>query len=111
MKKCLLLKKFVVCLRSNQKQNQKLNQMEAIKENTTIKAGNHLISIGRTAQFVAILSPTTFQFVELAKSKTNKRLRKAKREFKAFLNSGDTFTFEHFSNEQTLRLIEILKGK
>ena len=85
--------------------------MEALKENTTIKAGNHLISIGRTAQFVAILSPTTFQFVELAKSKTNKRLRKAKREFKAFLNSGDTFTFEHFSNKQTLRLIEILKGK
>lgn len=91
--------------------------MEAIKENTTIKAGNHLISIGRTSQFfenlhfVAILSPTTFQFVELAKSKTNKRLRKAKREFKAFLNNDNKFIFENFSNEKTMRLIEILKGK
>jgi len=80
-------------------------------KNTIIKAGNHLISIGREAQFVAILSPSTRKFVELAKSKTNERLRKAKREFKAFLNSGDTFTFEHFSQEQTMRLIDILKGK
>ena len=80
-------------------------------ENTIIKAGNHLISIGRQAQFVAIISPSTHKFVELLKSKTNKRLQKAKREFKAFLNSDDTFTFEHFSNEQTKRLIEILKGK
>jgi len=85
--------------------------MEAIKENTVLKAGSHLISIGREKQFVAILSPSTHKFVELAKSKTNKRLRKAKREFKAFLNSGDTFTFEHFSEEQAMRLIDILKGK
>lgn len=91
--------------------------METIKENTMIKAGNHLISIGRTSQFfenlhfVAILSPTTFEFVELAKSKTNKRLRKAKREFKAFLNNNNKFTFQYFSKEQTIRLIEILKGK
>jgi len=79
-------------------------------QNTIIKAGNHLISIGREGQFVAILSPSTHKFVELFRSKTNKRLQKAKREFKAFLNSSDTFTFEHFSQDQTTRLIEILKG-
>lgn len=85
--------------------------MEKIQANTLIKAGNHLISIGRDTKFVAILSPSTHKFVELSKSKTNKSLAKAKREFKAFLNSGDEFTFEHFSNEQTMRLIEILQGK
>ena len=86
-------------------------KMKNLKENTIIKAGEHLVSIGIQKHFVAIISPNTNKFIKLAKSKTNKRLRKAKREFAIWLNSNDTFTFERFDTDQTLRLIEILKGK
>ena len=85
--------------------------MRTLQENTIIKAGNHLVSIGIEKHFIAIISPITTKFVKLVKSKTNKRLRKAKQEFKIWLNSNDTFTFERFDTDQTLRLIDILKGK
>ena len=77
--------------------------------NTTLKAGNHIVSIGRETHFVAILSPSTNNFVELKKAKTNKRLAKVKRELKSCLSCSETFCFERLSESQTLELIEMLK--
>jgi hypothetical protein len=61
--------------------------------NTILKAGNHIVSIGIEAHFVAILSPTTHKFVELKNTKTNKKLAKVKREFKSWLSCSETFCF------------------
>ena len=80
-----------------------------LTRNTTVKAGNHLVSIGRETHQVAILSPQTHKFVELNKTKTNKRLAKVKRELKSWLSCEETFCFERLSETQTLRLIEVLK--
>ena len=80
-----------------------------LTKNTTLKAGNHIVSIGRETHFVAILSPGTHEFVELKKTKTNKKLAKVKKELKSWLSCGETFCFERLSETQTLRLIEILK--
>jgi len=77
--------------------------------NTQIKAGNHIVSIGRETHFVAIISPQTGEFVELKRAKTNKRLRKVKREIKSFLSCSETFCFERLSEEQTIKLINTLK--
>lgn len=80
-----------------------------LTENTTLKAGNHLISIGREIHQVAILSLNTHEFVKLKRTKTNKKLAKVKREFKSWLSCSETFCFERLSEEQTLRLIETIK--
>tara|TARA_R110000803_G_scaffold128127_1_gene195519 strand:- start:390 stop:638 length:249 start_codon:yes stop_codon:yes gene_type:complete len=77
--------------------------------NTTLKAGNHIVSIGRETHFVAILSPSTHNFVELKKAKTNKRLAKVKRELKSWLSCDETFCFERLSEAQTIKLINTLK--
>ena len=77
--------------------------------NTTLKAGNHIVSIGREAHFVAILSPSTHKFVELKNTKTNKKLAKIKREFKSWLSCSETFCFERMSEAQALKLINTLK--
>ncbi len=79
--------------------------------NTVIKAGNHLVSIGRETSFVAILSPNTHDFVELSRAKTNKQLRKVKRNLKTWLNSDTSFCFEFMDNERTNQLLTILKTK
>ena len=77
--------------------------------NTTLKAGNHIVSIGREAHFVAILSPSTHKFVELKNTKTNNKLAKIKREFKSWLSCSETFCFERMSEAQALKLINTLK--
>ncbi len=80
-----------------------------ITPNTTIKAGNHIVSIGIEKHFVAILSPSTHEFVELKRTKTNMRLAKVKRELKSWLSCSETFCFERLSESQTIKLINILK--
>lgn len=82
-----------------------------LTKNTTLRAGNHIVSIGRDGHQLAIISINTGEFVELKRTKTNKRLRKIKREFKLFLVSEEQFFFERMSNEQQLRVIEILRSK
>jgi len=81
------------------------------KTNTLVRAGNHLVSIGRETSFVAILSPNTNDFVELSRAKTNKQLRKVKRKFKTWLNCDNSFSFEFMTNELTNELISTLKNK
>ncbi len=81
------------------------------KKNTLVNAGNHHISIGRDGHQVAICSNATGDFVDLKRTKTNKRLRKAKRELKLWLVDENRFFFERMSTENIQRLIEILKGK
>ena len=49
-----------------------------LKRNTTLSVGNHLVSIGREIHQVAILSKHTHNFVELKRTKTNKKLAKVK---------------------------------
>ena len=71
-----------------------------IIKNTVLKAGNHLVSIGKESHFVAILSPNTNKFVEL---------KRVKRKFKFWLSCSETFCFERLSEAQTLKLIQILK--
>jgi predicted dithiol-disulfide oxidoreductase (DUF899 family) len=80
-----------------------------ITRNTTLSVGNHLVSIGVETHQVAILSKHTLNFVELKRTKTNKKLAKVKRELKSWLSCEKTFCFERLSETQTLRLIEILK--
>ena len=77
--------------------------------NTTLKAGNHIVSIGRETHFVAILSPNTHDFVELKRVKTNKKLAKIKRELKSWLSCSESFCFERLSEAQTIKLIKTLK--
>ena len=82
------------------------------KPNTLIKAGNHLVSIGRESHFVAILSPFTLKFVKQDKAKTNKQLRKVKRSnLKTWLNCENDFCFERMDSALTNQLITILKSK
>ena len=77
--------------------------------NTILKAGNHIVSIGRKTHFVAILSPSTHDFVELKRTKTNKKLAKVKREFNSWLSCSESFCFERLSEAQTIKLINTLK--
>ena len=81
-----------------------------IKKGTTIKTGNHLISIGTfSTSEIAIISPFTHDFIKLEKTKTNKKLKKAKRLFKSHLCSETDFCFRHFTDDMTRKLIDILK--
>lgn len=81
------------------------------KKNTLVQAGNHHLSIGRDGHQVAICSNATGDFVELKRTKTNKRLRKIKRKFGLWLTDSDRFFFERMSQENTLEMLNILKGK
>ena len=81
------------------------------KKGTLISAGNHLVSIGTfDTSEIAILSPFTMKFTKQERTKTNKRLKKAKRRFKSFLLCDKDFCFGHFDNDMTKELISILKG-
>ena len=79
--------------------------------NTTHKAGNFIVSIGIDGHQLAIMSAHTGNWVDLKRTKTNKLLRKIKREFKLFLVSEEQFFFERMNSDQQLKVIEILKGK
>ena len=81
------------------------------KRGTTINAGNHLISIGTfTTSEIAILSKHTHEFTKLERTKTNKKLKKAKRRFKSFLCCDTSFCFRSFTDDMINELILILKG-
>tara|TARA_R100000426_G_C4818290_1_gene109384 strand:- start:1264 stop:1524 length:261 start_codon:yes stop_codon:yes gene_type:complete len=81
-----------------------------LQKGTTIKTGNHLISIGTfSTSEIAIISPFTHDFIKLEKTKTNKKLKKAKRLFKSHLCSETDFCFRHFTDDMTRKLIDILK--
>jgi hypothetical protein len=82
-----------------------------LESNTLHKAGNHVVSIGRDGHQLAIQSLNTGDWVDLKRTKTNKRLRKIKREFKLWLCCDKQFFFERMSKEQQFRVIDILKGK
>ena len=82
-----------------------------LERNTIHKAGNHAVSIGRDGHQLAIMSLNTGEWVDLKRSKTNKRLKKVKREFKLWLCGSEQFFFERMSQDQQLRVIDILKGK
>ncbi len=84
---------------------------EKLKPLTTHKAGNHLVSIGREGNQLAIMSLHSGEWVELKRTKTNKRLRKVKREFKIWLTDSRDFFFERLDKVQMERIIDILKGK
>ena len=85
--------------------------MTNFKKGTLISAGNHLISIGTfNTSEIAILSPFTMEFTKLERTKTNKRLKKAKKIFKSFIACDTTFCFRHFTDDMTNELISILKG-
>ena len=83
--------------------------MITLNTNSIILAGNHIVSIGREIHQVAILSPQTHKFVELKRTKTNKKLAKVKRQFKTWLSCDETFCFERMTEEKTNKLINILK--
>ena len=92
-----------------QKQKQLNIKIMKLTANTILKAGNHIVSIGREIHFVAILSPSTHEFVELKRTKTNKKLAKVKRELKSWLSCSETFCFERLSEPQIIKLINTLK--
>ena len=85
--------------------------MNNFKPNTLLNIGNIVVSMGRETHFVALISPHTNEFIKLDRAKTNRILRKVKRNLKTWLNSDDTFTFEHMTPDTTNQLINILKGK
>ena len=82
-----------------------------IKKGTIIKAGNFLISIGffRTSE-IAILSAYSHEFIKQERTKTNKKLKKAKTRFKNFLCCDTSFCFRRFTDDMINELILILKG-
>ena len=81
-------------------------------KNTLHRAGNHFVSIGRDGHQLAIISAHTGDWVDLKRSKTNKRLKKVKRLLKNNLVSEKQFFFEFvFDQEKKQKVINILKGK
>ena len=81
-----------------------------IKKQALIKAGNFLVSIGADKiTDVAIISKSTGDFVKFKNIRKGGNLAKAKRKFKRWLNSDETFTFEFMQPETTLELINFLK--
>lgn len=85
--------------------------MNNLKPNTSLQIGNVIVSIGIETHFVALISPQTNKFIKLDRTKTNRTLKRVKRELKTWLNSDETFTFEFMTPELTNKLIDILKGK
>ena len=81
-----------------------------IKKQALIKAGNFLVAIGADKiTDVAIISKSTGDFVKFKNIRKGGKLAKAKRKFKRWLNSDETFTFEFMQPEATLELINFLK--
>lgn len=82
--------------------------MATLKKGTHKKIGNIILSVSTLNEGeVALLSPHTYEFINLKRAKTNKILRKVKRNFK-HLTCDTTFCF--WCNDQE-KLINILKGK
>lgn len=82
-----------------------------MKKNTLHRAGNHIVSIGKDGHQLAIMSAHTGDWVDLNRSKTNKRLRKVKRLLKSNLVDENQFFFEFVIDEEKQKVINILKGK
>ena len=91
-----------------QETNQLNINIMKITANTKINSGTHIVSIGAQTNLVTILQDTG-EIVELRRSFTNKRLRAVKREMKSLLSSKETFSFETLSEEQIIKLINLLK--
>lgn len=86
--------------------------MNTLIKGQQISAGNFIVSIGifKTTDVAIINKSQTRGFSQLASCKRSKKLRKVKRNFKAFLNSEKTFTFEWMQEDQVEQLIKILKA-
>ena len=79
-----------------------------MEKGTRLFIGNFILSISKFNESeVAIISKHTDEFVKLNRSKTNKILRKVKRNFK-HLTCTETFCFHCWDHE---KLVNILKGK
>lgn len=87
-----------------------MNKLQ-LQANQSMKIGNIILSIGRETQWVALFSPNTNEFIKLNKSKTNRILRKVKKNLRVWLNCDETFNFGHMTPDTTNQLIDILKGK
>jgi hypothetical protein len=79
-----------------------------MEKGTKVLIGNFILSISKfNNSEVALLSKHTGEFVKLERAKTNKILRKVKRNFK-HLTCNKTFCFWCSDHN---KLINILKGK
>lgn len=86
--------------------------MKTLKSNTLINCTNNFqLSIGNPETEVAIISKNTGTFVKLSQVKKSKKLKKIKRKFKWQLNNQNTFCFSWMFEDQTLEIIQILKGQ
>tara|TARA_B110000285_G_scaffold203670_1_gene239983 strand:+ start:16440 stop:16712 length:273 start_codon:yes stop_codon:yes gene_type:complete len=76
-----------------------------------INAGNFVVNIGiLDTTDVCIFSKSSGDFVKLKQTKVSKKLKRVKRNFKAFLCSDQDFVFRFMQDDDTINLIKILKG-
>jgi len=80
-----------------------------IEPNTVIKTKGFNISIGKRIDQIAIISQSNGEFIPFVSIKKSKRLSKIKQKFKIKLCSSTHFFFEHFSQDDILEIIKILK--
>ena len=82
-----------------------------IKKSALISAGSFYVSIGRDdVTDVAMISKKSGRFAKLSHGKNSERLKTIKKSFKTFLNSDETFTFQHMPEYYTAELINVLKS-
>ena len=75
-----------------------------------INAGNFWVSIGTfDTGDVALFSKSSGKFVQLKQTKVSKKLKRVKRQFKTWLCCTDTFNFRFMTQDQTIKLIDILR--
>ena len=83
---------------------------EKIEKSALINAGNFLISIGTyNITDIAIVSKRTGEFCKFSDIKKGGKLAKAKRKFKTWLCSTETFNFAFMTTQTTIELINFLK--
>lgn len=80
-----------------------------ITEQTKIKTKGFDISIGREMHQVCIISHSTGDFTTFKSIRKGGRLAKIKRIFKSKLVDSTCFFFEHMTEQDTMKLISILK--
>lgn len=80
-----------------------------IKKETRIRAKGCDISIGKSTHQIGLISHATDEFIPFTSIKKGGRLAKIKRIFKRKLSSSTHFFFEGMSEEDTIKLISILK--
>jgi hypothetical protein len=85
-----------------------MKQIE-IKKDTLIREKGFDISIGRETHQIAIVSQSTDNFTPFEAIRKGGRLSKIKRLFKHRIVSHTHFFFEQMTEEETLKLIKILK--